>query len=193
MHPEDIDERTDDARWRLRDHFELKVSHELELINNRMSWLVTSESFLFIAWAHSGIMPDSGALPLVVSVVGLCVGLAGFFSIGAAMRVHERMSAIYLDAIERAMKLPPTGYRREDRWTLLCGNIAVVMLPSLFAAVWAGAAYQSLHGNPVMFGSRALIVCIVVFVVGVLSTIFLMWRPWDDHWKELNLREPLMD
>jgi hypothetical protein len=74
---------------------EAKISHEINLINHRVSWLATSQSFLILAVAsllplyshatHPGIRVFLISIP----VVGMMLCLQVLFAVRAALRVLE--------------------------------------------------------------------------------------------------------
>src|SRR6185369_17959977 len=73
--------------WLIREHLGKKVERELDLIGQRMTWLVTSQSFLFTAWVAAKKENPAPSLALVVSVIGFAIALPAFSAVCAAMRV----------------------------------------------------------------------------------------------------------
>jgi len=134
--------------WRLREQFAGKVGRELDLIGQRMTWLVTSQAFLFTAWVNAKKEVDSNlfALSLVVSTIGLSIALVAYGAICAALRVLARMGTLYLESVEISLGLPPMGANREEPETLRRGNWPALFLPPIFAGIWAGAFANALRG-----------------------------------------------
>jgi hypothetical protein len=185
--------------WQLREHFASRASHELDLIAHRMSWLVTSQSFLFIAWVASG-RDHPLTLPLVISVVGIGVSVTTYVAIGAALRVLDRISALYLESVELALQLPPMGLRRLDPWTLKAGQWPSVAIAPMFIGVWTGAAYRAaLRAYPVfeLQDFAAAGVAVVTTAAGITVGLKIFWRPGknDDSGQGLSptLRDALKE
>jgi hypothetical protein len=182
----DGDEATSDERallWQLHAHFGTKVSTELELIGQRMAWLVMSQSFLFLAYVSSGTFGRVPTLPLVISIVGLSVAVSAYFSIGAAMRVLEHYGGYYLEAIERKLRLPPGGHHRRDVWTVQTGHVSTLVVPPLFTGVWVGALFRSIQRVPALTRDDwvAVVIAFVTIVAAVTFSYFRMWRPIGRH------------
>ena len=132
-----------DELWRIREHFVKKVERELELIGQRMTWLVTSQAFLFAAWIQAKT-PDARSLALVVSCIGFAIAVPAIFSICAALRVLKRTGGYYMQAVEIALGLPPMGTQRQDPITIHFGNWPAIFLPSIFAGTWVAVGVNTL-------------------------------------------------
>ena len=168
--------------WEIRQHFDGKVAHELNLILHRMTWLVTSQSFLFLVW---GGHLDNFKLSLVISLVGFTISSVAFVAIGAALRMLDRMGARYLDTVEGALQLPKMGYGRQDWWTTPAGNLTALLIPPVFMGVWAGAFSRAGGRNPLLWDHllneedrcAVKLACKVAAGAALFSLLF-MWRPW---------------
>lgn len=130
--------------WRIREHLGKKVERELDLIGQRMTWLVTSQSFLFTAWVAAKKENPAPSLALVVSVIGFAIALPAFSAVCAALRVLDRMGTYYLESVEIALGLPPMGKHREDPSTIHFGSLPALLLPSIFGGTWAGTMVNAL-------------------------------------------------
>jgi hypothetical protein len=123
---------------------ELKMGHELNLIGQRMTWILVSQSFLFGAWTQvrgaSEYPLHRGALFMAIGLIGGVTPLVAYPPTLAALQMHD----VLLDArqaIETALgfdvKLVPLmGRGRKVPWTLWAGNLPPLLLPPFFFAVW---------------------------------------------------------
>jgi len=132
---------------------ETRISHEITLMGQRMTWLVTSQAFLFAAWVQlvkaqgssgatgSGAAACSSAgdsaelLLYLIPAVGLGVSLAGWVAIAAAMRMVDLL------VTDRASIDGPLGLRamsplRPSPWTRIAGHAPTGVLPPLFVGAW---------------------------------------------------------
>jgi hypothetical protein len=121
-----------------------QIQQEDNLITQRLNWFLTSQSFLFTAYAiiatgpsvtfanprlHTLLMRVVPFLAIVVGVLILLAIVAG----AMALKYLRREFAPY-EAAARAINLPPIqGYRS----TRLMGLIAPILLPITFVGVWA--------------------------------------------------------
>lgn len=80
-----------DFRRRL-DIYMKEFHREHNLINNRMTWYVTSQSFLMIALAASGQRANKlQFLVFIIPIVGLLITIFTFMSINAALSVQKTL------------------------------------------------------------------------------------------------------
>jgi hypothetical protein len=178
--------------WQLREHFDTKVSHELDLIGHRMTWLVTSQAFLFAGWVT--VASNEPKLALVIAIVGLSVSLVAFLGIGAALRVLDRMGSLYLAAVEAALCLPEMGSRRADAWTIKFGNWPAVVIPPVFAGVWAGAICRAAIWFSLDHDDRiAAAIAIAIILMGCASTRYLLWKPGINPTKSVQMTRRLQE
>jgi uncharacterized membrane protein YidH (DUF202 family) len=119
-----------------------RLSHEDDLINQRVSWLVNSQSFLLTAYAITvnGLAADEKR-PLVhlqrkllnmLPIVGMvCVLLVVVALIGGLLAMAElrRFAATKLPREELFLICKPT--------TQYLGVSAPVLIPFVFLAIWA--------------------------------------------------------
>ncbi|HSU65976.1 MAG TPA: hypothetical protein VLJ39_03840 [Tepidisphaeraceae bacterium] len=122
-----------------------QIEHEDNLIGQRLSWFVASQSFFFTAYAivMTNLRPDHlpwvfGQMRLLLLLIPLvaivtCMLLyativAGFFAIRELRKLYQNYTTH-----EITTGLPPVqGYRR----TQLMGQAAPLFLPLVFTAVW---------------------------------------------------------
>jgi len=124
--------------------FRSRIEHEDNLIMQRLSWLMASQSFLFTAYAivTNGLSssPATGGnvfvshltvLSHIIPVVALLNSLLILISILAALKaiLHLRTQYLRQPVLETvALQTPPL--------TRILGLSAPVLLPLLFIAVW---------------------------------------------------------
>ena len=122
-----------------------RIEHEDELIVQRLSWLVASQSFLFTAYAittnalttldpkAAGRFLDHAVLVFrLIPTVAICVALLIYISILAALRAIREIRRLYLSRPIPA-DLPPI---QTSATTRLLGLSAPLLLPLLFVSVW---------------------------------------------------------
>lgn len=124
---------------------EIKIGHELNLINHRVSWLATSQSFLFVAVATLLAMPSKPTHPAVlcfllsIPVVGLVLCIQVFRSVRAAFKVltdhllPERAALVAELNRVAGTTFAPLG---ADRLTDFVGALPAKWIPSTFIASW---------------------------------------------------------
>ena len=125
--------------------FRSRIEHEDNLILQRLSWLMASQSFLFTAYAIvtnglSGIESGSNnlfmhrleALIRLIPVVAIINSLLIFVSILAALKAICELRRAYSRQPQTLDLLP----LQTSRGVRLAGLSAPVLLPLLFFAVW---------------------------------------------------------
>jgi hypothetical protein len=125
--------------------FRSRIEHEDDLIIQRLSWLVASQSFLFTAYAITtnsltSLDPKSAARFLeqsellfrLIPTVAICVALLIYISILAALRAIRQIRRLY-HAKSLPPELPPI---QTSATTRLLGLSAPLLLPLLFVSVW---------------------------------------------------------
>ena len=122
-----------------------QIEHEDNLIAQRLSWLMAAQSFLFTAYAitlNAAPQPSERAAALqkllqwLVPAVAAAVSLLTLVTVVAGVAAMNLLRAWFLDRAGPAplQHLPPIqGVRR----TVLLGTAGPVLLPVLFAGVWA--------------------------------------------------------
>ena len=125
--------------------FRGRVEHEDNLIIQRLSWLVASQSFLFTAYAIttnglSNVEPklagrfleQAELLFRLIPTVAIGVALLIYISILAALRAIRQIRRLY-QANSLPAELPPI---QTSATTRLLGLSAPLLLPLLFVSVW---------------------------------------------------------
>jgi hypothetical protein len=122
-----------------------QIEHEDNLVGSRISWFVTSQSFLFSAYAiiAGGIQPNASktgldakhvllvvvpSMAIVTSILIMISIVSGF----EAMRLIRHRYNQLLSSTDHEQLPALQGSRR----TRLAGMAAPVLLPPLFMAVW---------------------------------------------------------
>jgi hypothetical protein len=121
------------------------MDHEDSLITSRLNWLITSQSFLFAAYAtlfrNGGAHEEAGRdVPLLVRLIpliGLCSGILIYTAIlaGAAALMHNRrLLRSHLNSLlSRDPDFPAVHGRRLMAWLAL---LAPVFLPLVLVGAW---------------------------------------------------------
>lgn len=122
-----------------------RIEHEDELIVQRLSWLVASQSFLFTAYAitsnalttldpkAAGSFLDHAVLVFrLIPTVATCTALLIYISILAGLRAIRQIRRFYLSKAVPT-DLPPI---QTSATTRLLGLSAPLLLPVLFVSVW---------------------------------------------------------
>jgi hypothetical protein len=123
-----------------------QIEHEDNLINQRLSWFVASQSFFFSAYAILLNAPVEARQPefaeqqsilfLMIPIVAICTSVLIYTTITAAMiAMYNLRKNLDKHAITQLRgDLPPVeGYRQ----TLILGQAAPVLMPLVFLIVWA--------------------------------------------------------
>jgi hypothetical protein len=122
-----------------------QIEHEDNLVNQRLSWLLGSQSFLFTAYAisvngppqirsreletHVGLLLI--LLPLVSIISALLIGL----TVWAGMWTMQKLRRTYGQRFTKtfARELPPI---QSTGGALFLGHFAPIFLPALFIVIW---------------------------------------------------------
>jgi hypothetical protein len=121
-----------------------RMDHEDELITSRLSWLITSQSFLFGAYAvlfrSGGTQPMGSERPLLmrlIPVVGIFGGVLIYLAIvaGVSALMHNRILMRKHLAIIQSLdpEFPPVQGIRAMAWLAM---VAPLLLPVVLVAVW---------------------------------------------------------
>lgn len=122
-----------------------QIEHEDNLIGQRLSWLVASQSFLFTAYAITVSNAGPNHAPALIDMMRLLTWLIPvtailtsgliYAAIVAGTIAIARLRGLYHDYIDRAavQGLPPVqGYRG----TQVLGQAAPMLLPMVFLLGW---------------------------------------------------------
>lgn len=125
--------------------FRNRIEHEDNLVMQRLSWLMASQSFLFTAYAivTNGLStsPTTGGnvfinhlstLGRIVPIVALLNSLLIFVSILAALKAIRELRCGYQQHAGALEEIP----LQTSRAARVLGLSAPVLLPPLFFAVW---------------------------------------------------------
>jgi hypothetical protein len=107
---------------------------ENDLINNRITWLLTTQAFLFAALEYVKNTPN---LEFVVSLVGLLSSGGFFLSILAAIISYFRFYKIFpaeLKAESEKVNFPETNRRI---WILILGFTGPILTPIVLIWGWS--------------------------------------------------------
>lgn len=131
-----------------------QIRAEFDVINQRMTWLMVAQSFLFIAYANVWVGLSRGShlmlwtLSVVIPSIGIAMAVLVRLAIWAAhsvvSRVKDERTRFEQDYPEYA-RYRISVHRRQMEHRL--GNLPAQILPFVFMAAWAGLLYWTL--NPV--------------------------------------------
>src|ERR671923_290973 len=130
-----------------------QIEHEDNLINQRLSWFVTAQAFLFSAYAILLNAPSEVRLErfatqqeilfFLIPLVAIGVSILIYITVIAAMLAManlRRLLESHLKEEESALLPPVQGYRQ----TLLLGQASPVLIPFLFVISWIVLLIKSL-------------------------------------------------
>lgn len=122
-----------------------QIEHEDNLINQRLSWFLAAQAFLFTAYAILLNAPtevraqkfatQQDLLFLLVPIVAIGLSVLIYTTVFAAMiaMAHlRRLLESHVKEQERAVLPPVQGYRL----TLVLGQAAPILIPLLFIVIW---------------------------------------------------------
>jgi hypothetical protein len=132
----------------MHDWYRRKIEHEDMLIVERVSWLLTSEAFLFVAYIilftvpreRLFLSPHLKELFLFIPIVALVCDVVASMSIGAAISAYYTATKdfeVYDDAFRTAH--PEWGCRENltpNRTTRKLGKTAAVSVPLILFGAW---------------------------------------------------------
>jgi hypothetical protein len=157
---------------------EARLAHEFNLAGHRMTWLVTSQAFLFAGWVQllkAGDAQRQGAdmrlLMALIPVIGFMTAVTGGFAVAGAMRNTDYLVTDRAE-FDRVLGLRDLSPLRKSRWTRWAGQTPPGVLPSLFAVAWMTVGTRLLVGNTGCLSTRTLLylgaalylVCVTVWV-----------------------------
>lgn len=127
------------------DQVRAQIQHEDDLVTQRLNWFLSSQSFLFTAYAivfNGSPTPSSTNLGIqsillkVIPLIGVAAGALILIAIlaGAIVMRDLRRSFLPCRAEARDSGLPPLQGRLVTR---VMGLLAPILLPLIFITVWA--------------------------------------------------------
>jgi len=137
-----------------RDLYEVirsEIKHEDDLIGQRVSWFTASQAFLLtaLAIAHQGKtdLPTSSnnALFPLIPIVALCSSIVIFCGVIAGIAALSQWRARLR---ELAGRLPDLPRLLNDRWIVILGWSAPIVLPLVFIVAWAYLLAHGFTGSP---------------------------------------------
>lgn len=121
-----------------------QIEHEDNLVGSRISWFVTSQSFLFSAYAIMASSAPTNPAPVftsskhvllvIIPMIAIATAVLILLGILSGLQAMSNLRDTYkAKAPELSDVLPPIQGNRSTRMT---GLAAPVLLPPLFMAVW---------------------------------------------------------
>jgi hypothetical protein len=130
-----------------------EIRAQFDLINERMSWLMVAQSFLFIAYANvwvglsRGVHPMLSKLSVIIPSIGIAMAILVRLAIWAAHRVVSQVK----DERARFENDHPAyaGYKisvHRKQFEHKLGNLPAQILPFVFITAWSGLLYLTAFG-----------------------------------------------
>ena len=121
-----------------------QIEHEDNLVGSRISWFVTSQSFLFSAYAimassspgnaSNAFVDSKHTLLVIIPMVAISISILILLAIVSGLKAMASLRDVYkINTAKITTWLPPI---HGDRITRITGMAAPVLLPPLFMAVW---------------------------------------------------------
>ena len=127
-----------------------QIEHEDNLINQRLSWFVAAQAFLFSAYAILLNAPSQVRLAtqqeilfFLIPLVAIGVSILIYITVIAAMLATanlRRLLKTHMNEKDSALLPPVQGYRQ----TLLLGQASPILIPFLFMISWIVLLIKSL-------------------------------------------------
>jgi hypothetical protein len=128
-----------------------QIEHEDNLINQRLSWFVAAQAFLFSAYAILLNAPSQVRLQrfatqqeilfFLIPVVAIGMSILIYITVIAAMLAMANLRRLLESHVKEEELLPPVqGYRQ----TLLLGQASPILMPFLFMITWIVLLIKSL-------------------------------------------------
>jgi hypothetical protein len=129
-----------------------QIEHEDNLINQRLSWFVAAQAFLFSAYAILLNAPpqvrvqrfaaQQELLFSLIPLVAIGVSILIYITVIAAMLAMANLRRLLKTHVEDSALLPPVqGYRQ----TFLLGQATPILIPFLFMSSWIVVLIRSLY------------------------------------------------
>jgi hypothetical protein len=129
-----------------------QIEHEDNLINQRLSWFVAAQAFLFSAYAILLNAPSQVRLQRFATQQEILFSLIPLVAIGASILIYitvvaamlamanlRRLLEGHMKEEESALLPPVQGYRQ----TLLLGQASPILMPFLFMVSWIALLIKS--------------------------------------------------
>jgi hypothetical protein len=120
-----------------------QIEHEDNLINQRLSWFVASQSFLFSAYAILLSAASQGRLQrfvtqqeilfFLIPLVAIGVSILIYITVIAAMLAMANLRRLLKNHLDDTALLPPVQGHRQ---TFLLGQATPILIPFLFMISW---------------------------------------------------------
>lgn len=120
----------------LYEHTTQRIKQETDLINNRLSWMLTFQGFLFAAITlvsrKDADQTVSSILKDIIPIIGISVALLALSGVHAAYTAIEEVRKQYEKLRENEEYLPAYGDEKAKK----LGKITSYGIPLLIAIIW---------------------------------------------------------
>lgn len=147
------------------------LHYESELINRRLTWLITSQAIVFAAITATAVITKDGRpkafelMFMVGATMGFAISLGVLCGVGAAIaEAHEIYKEFEGEAAKRSQLQTTRLYlRRTRKATLFFGEFTALLLPCAFFAAWLFAVWHHARhfADPIQWEPRTFALLIV--------------------------------
>ncbi|MEO0975093.1 MAG: hypothetical protein AAFX85_18550 [Pseudomonadota bacterium] len=138
--PDDDTPRDGAANWKLYETLVDQLKREESLTNQRLSWMLTTQGFLFASMAIGAREKETlGVFLKVIPVVGVTIAFAGLLGLVAATLSRRQYKRIYLQTFgDRREAFPRPFAEGLAQWfgTLAAWGIPIVLISGWVAVAW---------------------------------------------------------
>jgi hypothetical protein len=117
-----------------------QIESEHRLISNRLSWYVTSQSFLltaFAAWAWQQLKPQWGCIPARgMPILGIATSFAIIPTLLGATITMQKWYTLLRKYVPKTTPLGRLIYLHRGAWIHWSGLIVPNLFPFFFLALW---------------------------------------------------------
>lgn len=133
------------------DRLDSQIRAEFEVINQRMTWMMVAQSFLFIAYANVWVGLSRGfhtilsKLAVIIPLIGIAMAILVRLAIWAAHSVVSKVKderARFENDHPAYKDYKISVHRKEIEHRL--GNLPAQILPFVFIAAWAGLLFWTI-------------------------------------------------
>ena len=144
----DVDNAEFERQKNLYSMIREQITHEDELINERIGWSLTAQGFLFIA--YTGLLnldlkatPFGAFLPAILAFLGVILCMTAYSGVASAMASLERIHTYTMERfnkdLERGINMgfPYISGADAVPWNKKFGaNVTIRSIPILFCVAW---------------------------------------------------------
>lgn len=141
LEPNAAEQRADERRLMLYTVYRARVTHEYDLINHRMMWMVLTQAFMLALWTSIPLrLLHTNSVQIqwprgLIATGGLILTFASFHSFRAAQREIARMCRDYARLTRPYASLEPIFPALEGS-ARISGHVAAWAMMAFLALLW---------------------------------------------------------